>query len=591
MKSKYNYFFVLFVVLLCIPFVNAVENSNRTMTSGTFGVAWLDSEGVVRVYDGQSVLEPISDIRFSTIAAADVLEEGSDQLLLLDNVKQALHVYSFKTKKIIGPFGSNVKTIATGYFSAGDKYLSVIACTNAGDTFRWSKEVMDKSWLRLPGVFSQVVSAKLNSRNNTDDFVVITEGNLYIFTPQWQTYSIAVADKKAAALISGNFTTSPNDEIVFLDKSGSVFLLQNQSVEDLKLKTTCVVAGKNSNNTDSLYALNNARKPIVYNRESKSWKDVPFKNAFACTNLITRTKVDGNGHELFVVSGNELYQIDQDGTAKQLSTGKGTKVILKSGDFDVADYRYKNVPFKPYISKLRTPSGRNILRDAPFDHLHHHGLMFALWANDCDFWTENSSRCGKQMTVSIKPQEESTSDLQSEIEWRNGNSKSVLKEQRRISVLRGDGVVFLNWQSKLVAEYGDVEFDKRNHHYAGLGLRFDQSMDKGGRFFSDSDSNKFVSVRNDERLTECKWMAYTAKLDGKPVTVAVFGYSDNPIPTLAFTMGDSGKPFAYLGISLNFHRKPVILKSGESLECNYLIAVWVGEVTAETIEKIKPQKP
>jgi hypothetical protein len=56
-------------------------------------------------------------------------------------------------------------------------------------------------------------------------------------------------------------------------------------------------------------------------------------------------------------------------------------------------------------------------------------------------------------------------------------------------------------------------------------------------------------------------------------------------------MGDSGKPFAYLGISLNFHRKPVVLKSGESLECNYLIAVWDGEVTAETIEKIKPKKP
>jgi hypothetical protein len=554
-------------------------------------VAWLDSDGIVRVYDGQSVIEPIPDIRISTIAAADVLEEGIEQLLFLDNARQALHVYSFKTKKFIGPFGSNVKTFATGYFSAGDKYSSVIACTNTGDTFRWSKEVMNKSWLRLPGVFSQVVSTKLSSRSNTDDFVVITDDNLYIFTPQWHTYSIAVADKKAAKLISGNFTTSPNDEIIFLDKSGSVFLLQNQSVEDLKLKAICVVAGKNGNNTDSLYALNNMRKPIFYNRKSKSWKDVPFKNAFACTNLITRTKVDGNGHELFVVSGDELYQITQDGVAKQLSTLKGTRVILKSGDFDVADYRYKNVPFKPYISKLRTPSGRNILRDAPFDHLHHHALMFAVSVNGCDFWSETSARCGKQITVSIKPQEESTSDLQSEIEWHNGNSKPVLKEQRRISALRGDGVVFLNWQSKLVADYGDVELDKSNFYFAGLGLRFDQSMDKGGRFFSNSDSNKFEKVRRDERLTECEWMAYTAKLDGKPVTVVVFSYLDNPLPTLAFTMGNAGSSFAYLGISHNLHRKPVVIKSGESLEFNYLIAVWDDEVTAETIEKIKPKKP
>ena len=28
-------------------------------------------------------------------------------------------------------------------------------------------------------------------------------------------------------------------------------------------------------------------------------------------------------------------------------------------------YRYNNVPFKPYIQKLFSPSGVNILRDAP----------------------------------------------------------------------------------------------------------------------------------------------------------------------------------------------------------------------------------
>ncbi|MDR2643167.1 MAG: PmoA family protein [Planctomycetaceae bacterium] len=597
MRTKYSYFFVLFVVLAGVSFANAFEGTNNTITSGTFGVAWLDGDGIVHVYDGQSaVVKPIPDIRISTIAAADILEEGGDQLVFLDIARRALYVYSFKTKKFIGPFGHNVETITTGRFLPNESYSSVVASTYSGQAFRWTKEIMNKAWIPLPGSFSQITAGKLNSRNKADDFAVITDANIYVFNPQWQTYSILVDGKNAVALLVGNFTTSPNDEISFIDKSGSVFLVQNQSVEDLKQKIICAVAGKNGKNgngTDTLYALNKAGKPIVYDRESNSWKDVPFKNAFACSNLITRTNADGNGHELFAVSRDNLYQIAKDGTVKQLSDQKSTTVLLKSGESIVADYCYKNVPFKPYISKLRTPSGYNILRDAPYDHLHHHALMFAVNVNGCDFWAENSTKCGKQITISIKPKSDNaTEELQSELEWQDGNAKLLLREQRRISVLRGDGVVFLNWQTKLIAADKDVELDKSNHYYAGLGLRFDQTMDKGGRFFSDSEStNKFESIRGDERLTECKWMAYTAKLDGKPVTVAVFGYLDNPVPTLAFTMGNAGKSFAYLGISHNLHRKPVVIKSGDTLELNYLVAVWDGEPTPETIEKIKPKKP
>ncbi|MDR1483833.1 MAG: PmoA family protein [Planctomycetaceae bacterium] len=596
MRSKYNYIFVLFAVLACVSFAGAVESTNHAVTSGTFGVAWLDGDGFVRVYDGQAVVEPIPDIRISTIAAADVLEEGGDQLVFLDVAHQALYVYSFKTKKFIGPFGHNVKTLTTGSYSADEKYSSVVACTNSGDTFRWTKEILDKAWQKLPGDFSQITSGKLNRRSNADDFAVVAEGNIYIFNTQWQTYSKAVEGKNVIALLGGNFTTSPDDEIIFLDKSGSVFLFQNQSVEDLKQQAICAVAGKNGkngNNIDSLYVLDKSGKPVVYDRESKSWSGVPVKNTLAYSNLITRTNADGNGHELFAVSGDNLYQIAKNGTVKQLSDKKSAKMILKSGEFEVANYRYKNVPFKPYVSVLRTPSGRNILRDAPYDHLHHHGLMFAVTVNRCDFWAENSQKCGKQITVSTKPNsDEATSDLRTEIEWRDGDSNLLVREQRWVSVLRGGDMVFLNWQTRLIAVC-DVELDKSNHHYTGLGLRFDRTMDKGGRFFSDSDSDKSksISIRGDERLTECNWMAYTAKLDGKPVTVAVFDYVDNPIPTLAFTMGDAGKSFAYLGITLNLHRKPVVIKSGDSLELNYLVVVFDGEVTKEKLAQIVPKKP
>jgi hypothetical protein len=229
------------------------------------------------------------------------------------------------------------------------------------------------------------------------------------------------------------------------------------------------------------------------------------------------------------------------------------------------------------------------LRDAPYDHLHHHALMFAIAVNGCIFWEENSPKCGKEITISINPQAGTeTAALESELDWKNGEAKTLIKENRKISVTAisdGENVTLLDWQTTLKTGEQGVILDKSNHHYYGLGLRFDQTMDKGGRFFSDSETNKSDSVRGDERLTPCKWMAYTAKLNGEPVTVAVFGHPSNPIPTMAFTMGDAGKSFAYLGITLNLHRQPVEMKPNNTLTFRYRVAVWDGEVTPEKIEK------
>jgi hypothetical protein len=570
--------------------VNAIENTNHSMTSGTFGVAWLDSNGIVQVFDGQTVTEPIPNLKICAVATADLLEEGNDQLLFFDDARKSLHIYDFKTKKLLGPFGSNIKSFAIGQWSNDELFPSVFVSTFSGNAFRWTKEIMENRWLPIPGDFAQATSGKLNPNNKRDDFIVVTEGSLYFFSPQWLTYSKGNVNENIVSLLTGNFTDSPTDDIIVLNKSGvtSLYQFQNQTIENLtNQKVICMTLGKNGENLDTLYALDNRRRPIVYNRESKSWKNVPFQNAFACSSLITQTNPDGKGHTLFVFGNEKLCQIAADGTVKQLSDQKSSKIILKSGDKVIADYRFRNVPFKPYIEKLRTPLGRNILRDAPYDHLHHHGLMFAIAINGCNFWEEHTPKHGKEKTVSINPQPDTeTSSLESELEWVNSESKILVKENRKISVSVEGNVTLLDWQTTLNTGEQGVMLDKSNHHYFGLGLRFDQTMDKNGRFFSDSASNEFDVVRGDEHLTKCKWMAYTAKLNGEPVTVAVFGHPSNPIPTMAFTMGHTGKNFAYLGITLNLHRQPVEMKPNSSLTFRYRVAVWDGEVTPETVSKI-----
>jgi hypothetical protein len=116
-------------------------------------------------------------------------------------------------------------------------------------------------------------------------------------------------------------------------------------------------------------------------------------------------------------------------------------------------------------------------------------------------------------------------------------------------------------------------------------MRFVQEMDKGGRFFFFTGKNDSEIVRGDERLTPCRWLAYTAKLEGQPVTVALFDHPSNPIPMTAFTMGDGGGAFAYMSATTNFYRKPKALKADQTFSVKYRVAVWDGEVPPETVEK------
>ena len=51
---------------------------------------------------------------------------------------------------------------------------------------------------------------------------------------------------------------------------------------------------------------------------------------------------------------------------------KGQKILV---------YAFATNQFKPYVRELYTLRGENVTRDAPPDHLHHHGLMYAVYVN------------------------------------------------------------------------------------------------------------------------------------------------------------------------------------------------------------------
>ena len=274
------------------------------------------------------------------------------------------------------------------------------------------------------------------------------------------------------------------------------------------------------------------------------------------------------------------------------SRDRSTVSILDGRGRTVLRYRYAGFPMKPYVVRLHSPGGVQVLRDSPHDHKHHHGLMFALAVDGVDFWGEAGKENGKQMQREIGEVKTAAqnglrrTEFTQELNWIGPESdRPLLIESRTIGEYRSSdlGATLIEWRGRLQTPPGRESAELTGHHYFGLGMRFVESMDRTGRFFN-SDDRLGEIVRGDERLTPVKWCAYAAKVDGKPVTIALFDHPSNlRHPAKMFTMT---KKFAYMSATLNVWKKPLALTPDRPLELRYGIAVWDGFTDKKAVEQL-----
>lgn len=263
-------------------------------------------------------------------------------------------------------------------------------------------------------------------------------------------------------------------------------------------------------------------------------------------------------------------------------------IVFRRGDQVALRYLYAGVPYKPYVSEFATPSGVNILRDAPSDHLHHHGLMFAITIDGVNFW-EEAKAPGTEKTREIsQPQldaETGAMAFRETLDWIGPEGGKVLAVEERMIALDTtlESVSLLSWWSTFSLPAGEDSANLTGTHYHGLGMRFLESMDKGDGFLN-SEGGKGVEGTNDKRGL---WCAYSANADGKPVTVACFDHPKNlRHPATWFSMNT---PFSYISATLNLSKEPYELKGKEKLRLRYGVALWDGEAGAEQIGKVYEQ--
>ena len=298
--------------------------------------------------------------------------------------------------------------------------------------------------------------------------------------------------------------------------------------------------------------------------------------------LLPATAQEGNLHDLV----GEQLSIARDG--QHVEVRQGERLLLR--------YRYRGTSHKPYVEALTTPDGKNVLRDAPADHLHHHGLMLAWRVDGTNFWEEGKGS-GREQHVEWDelriattrhvsepgqlPREQAI--LRQYLEWVGPTGEVMLGESRELTIravaVEGEPHV-LSWQSTFWTPEGSPGVRIEGADYNGLGARFLAAMDRGGQFLNAS-AARGVEGTAGEQAT---WCAYSAPIDeDRRATVAMFGARANPRhPARWFTMD---QPFSYLAATLGLDREPLELGPGDQLSLSYGIAVFDGEADGRRIDE------
>lgn len=269
--------------------------------------------------------------------------------------------------------------------------------------------------------------------------------------------------------------------------------------------------------------------------------------------------------------------------------------ISRRADRGELEMRYRNKPillytyatnqFKPYVKELYTLSGQNALRDAPADHLHHHGLMYAIRVNGINFWEEVGDP-GHQLSGKIvfQPAGRSTAGLPQAafthvIHWVSHADASAddpaavawLTETRTITVTVNEpsDEVSVDWKGEFQVGASPVKLT--GSFYNGLGLRPPQSFDHVA--YHQNSEDLPYSVQQERDVTAANWSAVTGVVQGKAATIALFKTPSNKGETRFFTMLN---PFAYLSVTQNLDQEPLSYAAHDRFAVRYLVTLYTG---------------
>lgn len=272
-----------------------------------------------------------------------------------------------------------------------------------------------------------------------------------------------------------------------------------------------------------------------------------------------------------------------------------TQWTINYGGKPVLVYDFNPQKFKPYVQALNTLAGYGVLRDSPWDHLHHHALMYGIRVNGVNFWEETSG-CGVQKVVESRPPEilESVAGLPQArltqvLYWLapadaflpNTNAPALLIERRTLTLTVDPAKqeTALQWNSEFEVGPRTNVVTLTGANYHGLGMRFVEELDAFAVHLTPEGKPDLANSRQD--VTVHRWEAVAFDFPGKPATIAVFGAPGN-------ARGDAHyfamkTPFAYLSATQGLDQEPLVYRRGERFRLSYLVTLYPEVKTAEAL--------
>lgn len=260
--------------------------------------------------------------------------------------------------------------------------------------------------------------------------------------------------------------------------------------------------------------------------------------------------------------------------------------VFEYGGKPVMIYEFTPGKYKSYVKALHTLRGDNVLRDSPFDHLHHHALMYGIVVGGVNFW-EEAPGAGVQKTVSISDPESrrteggvTESAFTQVLHWLpasdaflpDTNARPFLVERRmiRLAVNPSTDEVSVHWSArfKVGSRTNTVVLTGANYH--GLGMRFDQELDPGAVHFYPGGKPDLSGNRQD--ASPHPWEAVLFNAPNRPATLAVFGAAGNARGEPRFF--SMRTPFAYLAATQGLDREPLVYREGDAFELTYLVTLY-----------------
>jgi len=258
-------------------------------------------------------------------------------------------------------------------------------------------------------------------------------------------------------------------------------------------------------------------------------------------------------------------------------------------------YAFATNQFKPYVRELYTLRGENVTRDAPPDHLHHHGLMYAVYVNGVNFWEERGTP-GFEKHIEM-PLHAATKDARGMpvayfteiIHWVNPTNNAsadslaaaLILERRTLTVAidEKNKEVALRWDSEFQVGPNAGKVTIHGPNYDGLGLRLPESFNHVAKFQNSVDQP--YTAKDTHDVITARWTSVAGQMDGRDVLLVMFGRPDNARGDTAFyTMLD---PFAYLSATQGLDKTPLEYSAGDKFSMSYLLTVYSENKSPEFI--------